>query len=142
MLRFDIPPVAANVARWEAFVTFVVCCLALLGAPWLMALLAAQAFVRGFLGHHREPMHGVWKRLFEARGWAGKRENAGAKMFAAKILFVASSVAVLLLAVGSPLWVVPVGVLVAFSFLEWALSFCAACWVYGLWYAKFPPKAG
>lgn len=142
MLRFDVPPVASNVARLEAFLTFAVCIVALLGAPWLMAPLALQAFVRGFLGHHREPLHGVWKRLLSARGLAGKPENAGAKMFAAKILFVASTVAVLLLVAGSPLWKVPVSVLVAFSFLEWAFSFCAACWAYGFWYARFPPKSG
>lgn len=27
-----------------------------------------------------------------------------------------------------------------FSFLEWALSFCAACWIYGAWYRRFPPN--
>jgi hypothetical protein len=41
---------------------------------------------------------------------------------------------------GSTLWVVPCIALIVFSTLEWALSFCAACWAYGVWYQKFPPK--
>jgi hypothetical protein len=106
-----------------------------------MLLLVAQGFVCSFLGHHRCPLHRTWKRLFDTCGWGGRKENAGAKMFANKVLFLASSVAVLLLAAGSSLWRVPVSALIAFSFLEWAFSFCAGCWAYGLWYSKFPPKA-
>ena len=41
---------------------------------------------------------------------------------------------------GSGLWVVPCVVLIVFSCMEWALSFCAACWAYGFWYQHFPPK--
>jgi hypothetical protein len=33
MLRFDIPRVWSNFTRWEAFVTFVLCWLALLVTP-------------------------------------------------------------------------------------------------------------
>jgi hypothetical protein len=36
---------------------------------------------------------------------------------------------------------VPVAALLGFSFLEWAAAFCAACWVYGAWYQRFPPGA-
>ena len=32
--------------------------------------------------------------------------------------------------------------LIAFSFMEWAFSFCAACWACCAWYKRFPPKAG
>jgi len=140
MLRFDVPLVWSNVIRWEAFINHVVCWIALLLWPWALALLVIQGFVRGFIGHHRCPLHLVWKRLFEASGRAGKKENAGAKMFANKILFIASSVALVLLALGSPLWQIPCIALIVFSFLEWAFSFCAACWVYGAWYQRFPPK--
>jgi len=142
MLRFDIPQVWSNVARWEAFITFAICWVALLVTPWVMAVPLAQGFIRGFFGHHRCPAHRLWKRLFEARGWGGKKENAGAKMFANKILFIASGACLLLLAFSNPLWKVPCIALIVFSFLEWALSFCAACWVYGFWYSKFPPRAG
>lgn len=140
MLRFDVPAVWSNVTRWEAFVNFVIAAAAFLVSPWLMLILAVQGLIRGFLGHYKCPMHRVWAKLFEARGWAGKKENPGAKMFANKILFIAASVAVIAYMLGSPLWKVPVTVLLVFTTLEWALSFCAACWVYGAWYNWFPPK--
>lgn len=140
MLRFDVPLVWSNVTRWEAFVNFVMCAVALAFTPWAMVIPMVQGLVRGFFGHHRCPAHLAWKRLFEARGWGGRKENAGAKMFANKILFVASTVSVVLVAAGSPLWQIPCMVLLVFTTMEWAFSFCAACWVYGLWYRKFPPK--
>lgn len=141
MLRFDIPPVWSHVARWEAFLTFVFCLLAYFVTPWFFAPLIVQGFVRGFFGHYKEPMHRVWAKLFEARGWAGKKENAGAKMFANKLLFIASTAGLLLFLGGSGLWVAPCIVLLIFSTLEWAFAFCAGCWAYGFWYQKFPPRA-
>lgn len=139
MLRFDLPRLPANVVRWEAFVTFALCVAAWLITPWLMVIPAVQGVIKGFFGHTKCPGHAMWSRLFTARGWQGKLEDAGAKMFAAKILAIASCVALVLLLSGSTLWRVPVGALIVFSTLEWALSFCAACWVYGAWYRRFPP---
>jgi hypothetical protein len=139
MLRFDIPQVWSNVVRWEAFVTFSLCWFALLVSPWFMAVLVVQGAVRGFAGHHRCPSHLLWKRLFMQLGRQGRKEDAGPKMFASKVLFVASAVSLGLFLLGSPMWKVPCVVLIGFSFLEWTLSFCAACWVYGAWYRRFPP---
>jgi hypothetical protein len=135
MLRFDVPPVHANVVRLEAFVTFALCLAALVSSfPWLLAVCLAQGFVRGFLAHGRDPLHRLWKRVLGSRGQAGRLENAGAKMFANKVLCFASAVALLLAAAGSPLWRVPSAALAVFSVMEWAFSFCAACWAYGAWY--------
>ncbi len=142
MLRFDVPQVWSNVIRWEAFITFVVCAVALAGFPWLMPLLVVQGFVRGFIGHHRCPAHLLWKKVAEARQWGGKKENAGAKMFANKVLFVVSTITMLLYLSGTDLWMVPATALLLFSTMEWAFSFCAACWAYGFWYQHFPPKMG
>lgn len=142
MLRFDVPQVWSNVIRWEAFITFVACAVALAGFPWLMPLLVIQGFIRGFIGHHRCPAHLLWKRVAEARQWGGKKENAGAKMFANKVLFVVSTIAMLLYLSGTDLWMVPTTALLLFSTMEWAFSFCAACWAYGFWYQHFPPKMG
>jgi len=139
MLRFDVPQVWSNVIRWEAFITFALCWVALLVFPWVLVVLVVQGFIRGFIGHHRCPAHLLWKKLFESRGWGGKKENAGAKMFANKILFLASGVGTVLLIAGSPIWQIPTIALIIFSFMEWAFSFCAACWVYGAWYKRFPP---
>ncbi|TVQ41289.1 MAG: DUF4395 domain-containing protein [Wenzhouxiangella sp.] len=139
MLRFDVPSVPANVIRFEAFITFVVCWLALFVTPWLLALLAVQGLVRGFIGHHRCPSHLVWKKALSSRGWQGPMENAGAKMFANKILLLASGAGLALFIANSGLWIVPTIALIIFSFMEWAFKFCAACWVYALWYQRFPP---
>ena len=141
MLRFDIPQVWSNVIRWEALMTTIVCVLALLVSPWFMALLVLQGAMRGFVGHHRCPSHLLWKTVFLLLHFGGRKEDAGAKMFASKILFLASSVSLLLYTFGSSLWVVPCTALIVFSSAEWALSFCAACWVYGAWYRRFPPTA-
>lgn len=141
MLRFDIPQVWSRVVRWDAFITFVLCWLALLVSPWFLVVLLVQGAVKGFAGHHRCPSHLTWRALFLRFGMAGRLEDAGAKMFAAKMLFIASSVGLALFLAGSPLWRVPTSALVIFSFLEWALGFCAACWVYGAWYKRFPPSA-
>jgi hypothetical protein len=140
MLRFDVPRVWSKVIRFEAFLTFSICCLALAYTPWLLAILALQGLVRGFIGHNKCPSHLLWKKLFEIQGWGGKLENAGAKMFANKIMFVSSSIAFTLFLLGNPLWKAPTIALICFSFMEWALSFCAACYVYGAWYKRFPPR--
>lgn len=140
MLRFDIPPVNANVARFEAFITFAFCAIALLGFPYLLPVLALMGFVRGFFGHYKCPSHRLFTKVMIAMNIAGKKENAGAKMFANKLLFVAATVASVLFFMGIDLWKVPAGVLLVFSTLEWALSFCIACWSYSYWYKLFPPQ--
>ena len=134
MLRFDIPPVWSNAVRLDALTTFTVCAVALLGFPYLMPLLIVQGLVRGFFRHGLCPMHRVFAGLLQKLGAAGKQENAGAKMFANKLLFIASTVATILWLAGSSMWVVPTTVLLVFSFMEAAFSFCAACWAYTLWY--------
>lgn len=141
MLRFDVPPVWSNVTRWEAFLSFVISAASLLFTPWLMVILMVQGLVRGFFGHYKCPSHKVWAKAFESLKLAGKKENAGAKMFANKVLFLASAVAVISYALGGDLWKIPCTVLLVFTTLEWAFSWCAACSVYGLWYSKFPPKS-
>lgn len=140
MLRFDVPPVHANVARLEAFITTSFCAIALLGFPYLLPVLAVMGLIRGFFGHYRCPSHRLWAALMTRMGIAGKKENAGAKMFANKILFIAATIASVLYFMNINLWVVPTIALLIFSSLEWAFSFCAACWAYGFWYKKFPPK--
>ena len=134
MLRFDQAPLGATVARWEALLNGLACAAALVVSPWVMVIPAMQGFIRGFLGYAHCPLHRFWQARFEARGWAGRPENAGPKMFANKLLFLASAVALGLALAQQPLWQLPCLVLLVFTTLEWSLSFCAACWVYGLWY--------
>jgi hypothetical protein len=140
MLRFDIPPVNANVARFEAFITFSFCLMALLGFPYLLPVLAVMGFIRGFFGHYKCPSHRLFTKIMTHMNIAGKKENAGAKMFANKLLFIAATVASFLFFMDIDLWKVPTSILVVFSTLEWAFSFCVACWSYGYWYKLFPPQ--
>jgi Domain of unknown function (DUF4395) len=140
MLRFDIPPVNANVARFEAFITFSFCLIALLGFPYLLPILAVMGFIRGFFGHYKCPSHRLFTKIMTHMNIAGKKENAGAKMFANKLLFIAATVASFLFFMDIDLWKVPTSILVVFSTLEWAFSFCVACWSYGYWYKLFPPQ--
>ena len=140
MLRFDIPPVSANVARLEAFITFSFCLIALLCFPYLLPVLALMGFIRGFFGHYKCPSHRLFTKIMTALNIAGKKENAGAKMFANKLLFIAATVASVLFFMDIDLWKVPTSILVVFSTLEWAFSFCVACWSYGYWYKLFPPQ--
>lgn len=72
MLRFDIPPVFSHVVRWEAFIVFSLCLLALLVSPWFLLVLPLQGMVKGFIGHHKCSSHQLWKKLFVAMGWQGK----------------------------------------------------------------------
>lgn len=140
MLRFDIPPVNANVARFEAFITFSFCLIALLGFPYLLPILAVMGFIRGFFGHYKCPSHRLFTKIMTHMNIAGKKENAGAKMFANKLLFIAATVASFLFFMDIDLWKVPTSILVVFSTLEWAFSFCVACWSYGYWYKLVPPQ--
>lgn len=140
MLRFDVPPVYSNVVRVEAFVTTLISAIALLGYPFLMPILAVMGLIRGFVGHQKCPSHRLLTKLLLSVDRAGHKENAGAKMFANKILLIASVVASILYFMGNSMWVIPTTALLIFSSLEWAFSFCAACWVYGVWYKMFPPK--
>lgn len=140
MLRFDVPPVWSHVTRWEAFVNFAICGLALWLSPWLMLILVAQGLVRGFWGHYRCPSHHVWVQIFTRLGWAGQPKNAGSKMFANRILAVASSLSVIVWALGSPLWIWPCVALMVFTTQEWLFSYCAACSVYAWWHSKRAEK--
>lgn len=104
MLRFDVPPVHANATRLDAVITFLVCLAALgLRLPWLMLLLVVAGAVRGFVGHYRCPIHRASLWLVQRIGRPGPKENAGAKMFAAKLLFIASAISVVLWLAGSTL---------------------------------------
>lgn len=134
MLRFDLPPIWSNAARLDALSTFIIVLSALAGFPYLLPLLIVQGLVRGFIGHARCPSHRLYASLLCRAGLGGKKENAGAKMFANKLLFVAASVASGLYFAGNGMWIVPVSVLAVFSFLEAAFAFCVACWVYAAWY--------
>lgn len=137
MLRFDLPPVYSNVARAQAFFTFIVCVAVYFGYGWASSFLVIMGFVRGFLSARKCPSHLALERIFLRFGIAGKKENAGAKMFADKLLFVGSSLMFVFWLTGSSLIVVPAIVLSVFAIADAVFGFCAGCWAYTLWHTRF-----
>jgi hypothetical protein len=134
MLRFDIPPVCSNAYRFQAAVTFAISA-AYLFTPWqwLAIVLAAGAFVRGFVSPHKCPSYRLFAAITRKAGWS-KPVNAGAKLFADKLVAIAASVMVASWALGSGLGSIPAGILLVFSFIDLTSGFCAACWAYAMWY--------
>lgn len=138
MLRFDLPPVCSNAYRVQAAITFIVSA-AYLFTPyrWLAVLLALGGLIRGFWSPHRCPSMLAFAAATKRLGWA-KPVNAGAKMFADKLVAIAGSVMLGTWLAGSNLGEIPAYALLTFSLIDLITGFCAACWAYGLWYKLRP----
>lgn len=134
MLRFDIPPVCSNAYRIQALVTFIVSAL-YLWTPygWASAILAIGGLLRGFVSPHKCPSYLVFSKITAAANMT-KPINAGAKMFADKLVGIAGLVMVATWALGNPIGQIPGWVLLVFSFIDLTVGFCAACWAYTLYY--------
>lgn len=134
MLRFDIAPVCANAYRIQAAVTLAVSA-AYLFTPyrWLAVLLLAGGALRGFVSPHKCPSYRLFALITRKAGLA-KPINAGAKMFADKLVAIAGAVMVSSWLLGSEIGAIPAAVLLVFAFVDLLTGFCAACWAYGLWY--------
>lgn len=134
MLRFDIAPVCANAYRLQAAVTFAVSA-AYLFTPyrWLALVLALGGLLRGFVSPHKCMSYKLFATLTAKLG-KGKQVNAGAKMFADKLVAIAGAVMVVSWLLDSPVGMIPAAVLLVFSFIDLSIGFCAACWAYALWY--------
>ncbi len=134
MLRFDIAPVCSNAYRIQAAVTFMVSA-AYLFTPyqWLAVILAFGGLLRGFVSPHKCPSYRLFAGL---TGKAGKARpvNAGAKMFADKLVAIAGAVMLGTWFFGSSIGMIPAAALLVFSFIDLTVGFCAACWAYTLWY--------
>lgn len=134
MLRFDIPNVDANAYRIQAALTFAVSALYLFTPlGWLAVVLAFGGLLRGFVSPHACPSYRVFAAITRRLGRT-KMINAGAKMFADKIVALAGAVMLVAWIAGSPVGQVPAVALLVFSFIDLLTGFCVACWAYGLWY--------
>jgi hypothetical protein len=134
MLRFDIAPVCSNAYRFQAAMTFAISA-AYLFTPyqWLAIVLALGGVLRGFVSPHKCPSYLLFAQITSKAGMT-KRVNAGAKMFADKLVAIAGTVMVLSWALGSEIGAIPAVALLVFSFIDLVTGFCAACWAYALWY--------
>ena len=63
-----------------------------------------------------------------------KKVNAGAKMFADKLVAIAGAVMLGTWLAGSSIGMIPAAALLVFSFIDLTIGFCAACWAYTLWF--------
>ncbi len=130
MLRFDLPNVHDNAVRVHAFISMLMSIAAIWIHPAFIGVLFLQGFVKGFFGLHYCPMYRMIEQLLILKKWHGAPEDMGAKMFAAKLLMVASGVAGALYVAGITLWMVPMMMIMLLSTLEYAFGFCIACYAY------------
>lgn len=134
MLRFDLPPICANAYRIQALVSFTVSALYLFTPyQWVSIILALGGLIRGFVSPHRCPSYLVFAGITKKMGLA-KMQNAGAKMFADKVVGLAGLVMVGSWLAGGSIGAIPATAILIFAFIDLLTGFCAACWAYGLWY--------
>lgn len=134
MLRFDIAPVCSNAYRFQAAMSFTIAALYLF-TPWKWAafILAIGGFIRGFVSPHKCLSYKAFEKATARLKWV-KKVNAGSKMFADKIAFVAASVMAVTWLADSSIGNIPAAAILIFAFLDLATGFCAACWAYAAWY--------
>lgn len=134
MLRFDIAPVCSNAYRFQATMSFTIAALYLFTPwKWVAFILAIGGFIRGFVSPHKCLSYKLFEKTAAQIGWV-KKVNAGSKMFADKIAFVAGSVMAVTWLLGSSIGNIPATAILIFAFLDLATGFCAACWAYSAWY--------
>lgn len=134
MLRFDIAPVCANAYRLVAAITFTVSVVYLFTPyQWAAVVLLFGGALRGFVSPHKCPSYLMFAVITRKAGIA-KPVNAGAKLFADKLVAIAGGVMVASWLLGSDIGQIPAAILLVFSFADMLFGFCAACWAYGLWY--------
>ncbi len=134
MLRFDIAPVCSNAYRFQATMSFAIAAVYLFTPyKWVAFLLAFGGFLRGFVSPHKCLSYRLFAAITEKLGWTLK-VNAGSKMFADKIAFVAGTAMAVTWLLGSSVGDIPATAILIFAFIDAATGFCAACWAYGLWY--------
>ncbi len=134
MLRFDIAPVCSNAYRFQATMSFTIAALYLFTPwKWVAFILAIGGFIRGFVSPHKCLSYKLFEKTTAQIGWV-KKVNAGSKMFADKIAFVAGTAMAVTWLLGSSVGNIPATAILIFAFLDLATGFCAACWAYSAWY--------
>ena len=113
------------------FVSVLIISFLFFSMEWIIAFLAADYFIRGFVKRDLSMIKGISTFLVEKLNFNTKSINAGPKIFAAKIGFFMSLLTVILSLTGHTiLSIVVASTLLAFSVLEGVFSFCVACKVY------------
>lgn len=100
---------------------------------WVAIILALGGALRGFVSPHKCPSYLAFSALTRKLGMA-KPINAGAKMFADKLVAIAGTIMFVTWLMGSEIGLIPAAVLMVFAFIDLVSGFCAACWAYAMWY--------
>jgi hypothetical protein len=134
MLRFDIAPVCSNAYRFQAAVTLAVSAIYVFTPyKWVAVILMLGGLLRGFVSPHKCPSYKVFASITKKMGVA-KPVNAGAKMFADKLVAIMGTIMLVTWLLGSGIGNIPAVALMVFATIDLVSGFCAACWAYGLWY--------
>ncbi|CAA7614599.1 conserved membrane hypothetical protein [Candidatus Terasakiella magnetica] len=134
MLRFDIAPVCSNAYRFQAAMSFGIAALYLFTPyRWVALVLAFGGILRGFVSPHKCLSYRLFSAITAKLGWT-QTVNAGAKMFADKIAGIAGIAMVASWLLGSDVGNIPATAILIFALIDLTTGFCAACWVYGVWY--------
>ena len=134
MLRFDIAPVDSNAYRLVATVNFSLAAIYLFTPyQWVALIVMLGGIIRGFVSPHKCLSYKLFASITRTLKLS-KMQNAGSKMFADKIAFVAGSVMAVTWLLGSSIGNIPATAILIFAFLDLATGFCAACWAYSAWY--------
>jgi len=94
---------------------------------WVAFLLAFGGLLRGFVSPHKCLSYKLFSGLTGKTGLA-KLQNAGSKMFADKVVFLAGSVMALSWVFDSAIGLVPAWAILVFALIDLVTGFCAACW--------------
>jgi ABC-type antimicrobial peptide transport system permease subunit len=101
--------------------------------PFIVGLLGADFFIRGFIKKPFSIINGISTSVIEIFEIGYIKENKAPKQFAAKVGFIMSIFALIAYAFAfSKTFLFIIGVLIVFSFLEAVFSFCAGCIIYTL----------
>ncbi|HRQ57271.1 MAG TPA: DUF4395 family protein [Azoarcus taiwanensis] len=134
MLRFDIAPVCSNAYRFQAAVTLAVSAIYFFTPyKWVAVILMFGGLLRGFVSPHKCPSYKLFSAITKRVGVA-KPVNAGAKMFADKLVAIMGTIMLVTWLMGSGIGSIPAVALMVFATIDLVSGFCAACWAYTMWY--------
>ena len=97
----------------------------------LLAILVVDYSIRAFTKLKYSPFSGLAQLFVNSIGTQPVWIDKAPKVFAARIGFLLTAITAVSVVAGSSLLAVIMGsTLVAFSFMECGLNFCAGCWIY------------
>ena len=123
-----------KIVRYIAFATFLIA-LAFIYHPniVIVTFLAIDFFSRGFGFSRFSPLAFSGYTFMDFIPFKSKRIDKAPKIFAARIVFLLSVIAMILVFSDALLASqITILVLAFFAFLEWSVSFCMGCYIYSL----------